>query len=198
MSILCNGIWKESSSHTQGQTFRLPALYLLVEVKPECEINEDCPSSDVCHQGSCQDACRFQTCGANAECSTTRHRARCTCLPGFSGDPYTACSSRKYSFQRGGGIIIHHAFRDYGKPTFLKRRGVKYCLLEPFYYNICLYCWNLTKRYMFHLLFQKASLKALKSFLVSCSTTSNRSDNCWLFVWWRLSWICCVWEAVLH
>jgi hypothetical protein len=69
----------------------------LVVAKPECESPSDCPSKDICYQGSCQDACRFQSCGSNALCKSEQHVAHCECLPGTQGNPTIACAPCKLS-----------------------------------------------------------------------------------------------------
>lgn len=70
----------------------------LVQVQPECTSHDDCGDPQICHQGSCQNACRFQQCGANAICSASRHVARCECLPGYRGDnPNRECRKRKWT-----------------------------------------------------------------------------------------------------
>jgi len=66
-----------------------------VQVRPQCTVNEDCPYSDICQLGNCIDACRATKCGTNAVCSSSNHRAECSCIHGFKGDPFTACRPRK-------------------------------------------------------------------------------------------------------
>ena len=39
-----------------------------------------------------EDPCSVEPCGSNAECETRGGSAVCTCPPGFSGDPFVACS----------------------------------------------------------------------------------------------------------
>ena len=73
-------------------------LYALVEVKPECYVDDDCATSDICNKGSCVDACRLSHCGSNAICEAGYHSAKCVCLPGFTGDPRTACNKCKLDF----------------------------------------------------------------------------------------------------
>ena len=69
--------------------------YFLVEVKPECYVDDDCPTSDICNKGSCVDACRLSHCGSNAICEAGFHSAKCVCLPGYTGDARTACNKCK-------------------------------------------------------------------------------------------------------
>ena len=72
--------------------YNLNYFIILVEVKPECYVDDDCAYSDVCNEGSCINACRLLGCGSNAKCETGRHSARCICLPGYTGNAQTACS----------------------------------------------------------------------------------------------------------
>ena len=76
--------------------FTTMACFLVVEVRPECYVDDDCSYSDVCNKGSCINACRLSDCGINAKCETDRHSARCLCLSGYTGNPRTACSLCKY------------------------------------------------------------------------------------------------------
>ena len=69
--------------------------YTLVEVKPECYVDDDCATSDICNKGSCVDACRLSKCGSNAICEAGFHSAKCVCLPGYTGDARTACHKCK-------------------------------------------------------------------------------------------------------
>ena len=70
---------------------------LLVEAAPQCDQDYECQDREICHLGSCQLACRFQTCGTNADCSARNHVASCACLHGYEGNPQSACYPRKYT-----------------------------------------------------------------------------------------------------
>lgn len=58
--------------------------------RPECSVNTDCPSDKVCQQNKCQDPCPG-TCGSNAECHTINHSPMCSCLRGYTGNPFQNC-----------------------------------------------------------------------------------------------------------
>lgn len=65
-------------------------------ISHECFSNEMCPSNSICVHGPddiniCQDPCKQFLCGENAVCSSSNHRAQCTCRPGFIGDPFHMC-----------------------------------------------------------------------------------------------------------
>ena len=70
--------------------------FIIVEVKAECEIDNDCQRSEKCNKGSCIEACRLTYCGANALCESGYHSAKCACLPGYTGDPRTSCNRCKF------------------------------------------------------------------------------------------------------
>ncbi|VEN50381.1 unnamed protein product, partial [Callosobruchus maculatus] len=59
--------------------------------RPECVINSDCPSNKACIRNKCLDPCPG-TCGQNANCQVINHLPSCTCLPGYTGDPFRFCS----------------------------------------------------------------------------------------------------------
>ncbi|XP_047739044.1 uncharacterized protein LOC108675679 isoform X2 [Hyalella azteca] len=60
-------------------------------VVPECQVDRDCDSDELCDAGTCRKVCRVQSCGTNAVCTPEAHTRYCTCAPGFIGDPYVAC-----------------------------------------------------------------------------------------------------------
>ena len=55
--------------------------------QPECVRDPDCSTTLACRNEKCVDPCE---CAANAVCDARNHRGYCTCLSGFTGDPYTA------------------------------------------------------------------------------------------------------------
>lgn len=61
-------------------------FYFLIAVG--CSGNSECPSNEACINDRCKDPC---TCGVNAQCQVTNHRAMCKCPPGYKGDPLTHC-----------------------------------------------------------------------------------------------------------
>ena len=80
--------------------FHIINLYsiTLVIAQSECQVNDNCQDTHLCHQGSCQNACRFTSCGQNAFCDSYRHEGHCKCFDGFVGNPLQACQKRKYSY----------------------------------------------------------------------------------------------------
>lgn len=62
--------------------------------RPECVINNDCPTSQACITEKCQDPCSG-SCGFNAECRVQNHIPICTCISGYEGDPFTQCSPKR-------------------------------------------------------------------------------------------------------
>jgi len=66
--------------------------------RPECVINQDCPSNRACIRQRCEDPC-IGICGFNAVCSTQNHQPKCSCIESFEGDPYTACKMRESEYR---------------------------------------------------------------------------------------------------
>ena len=64
----------------------------VVEFQPQCFAHDDCTYPEVCNKGNCINACRIANCGSNSKCETGLHSATCKCLPGFTGNPKTACT----------------------------------------------------------------------------------------------------------
>lgn len=59
--------------------------------RPECLINTDCPSNLFCQNSKCRDPCPG-TCGPNAECRVVYHLPQCSCMPRYTGDPFSFCT----------------------------------------------------------------------------------------------------------
>lgn len=59
--------------------------------RPECVLNSDCPSNKACVSSKCVDPCPG-TCGQNAECQVINHLPSCTCILGYTGDPFRYCN----------------------------------------------------------------------------------------------------------
>lgn len=70
--------------------------------RPECVINQDCPSNRACIRQRCEDPC-IGTCGFNALCNTQHHQPKCSCLDGYEGDPYTGCHMHQSEY-----ILFHY------------------------------------------------------------------------------------------
>lgn len=65
--------------------------FILVQAQPQCVQDFDCLNPEICHQGSCIDACRLTACGTNAKCTSANHRGTCECLHGYEGNPTSGC-----------------------------------------------------------------------------------------------------------
>lgn len=59
--------------------------------RPECTINEECPSNLACQAERCRDPCAG-SCGAQTTCIVVKHSPVCNCQTGFTGDPFSGCS----------------------------------------------------------------------------------------------------------
>lgn len=58
--------------------------------RPECIVNSDCPANKACIRSKCQDPCPG-TCGQFANCQVISHLPTCTCIDGYTGDPFNYC-----------------------------------------------------------------------------------------------------------
>jgi len=58
--------------------------------RTECSINSDCTSNKACIREKCRDPCPG-SCGFNALCTVIKHTPTCTCLNGYTGDPFSNC-----------------------------------------------------------------------------------------------------------
>lgn len=59
--------------------------------RPECVVDTDCASSLTCIQSKCQNPCPG-TCGQNAECQVINHHPSCSCISGYTGNPFQYCT----------------------------------------------------------------------------------------------------------
>lgn len=60
--------------------------------RPECISNSECSSHLACINQKCKDPCPG-SCGSNTNCATVSHTPMCSCVPGFTGDPFSQCNS---------------------------------------------------------------------------------------------------------
>lgn len=63
--------------------------------RPECVVSSDCPSNQACVRNKCQNPCPG-LCSQNAECRVVNHLPTCSCIVGYTGDPYRYCSLIQY------------------------------------------------------------------------------------------------------
>lgn len=59
--------------------------------RPECTTNSECARNLACINERCVNPC-IGTCGSSATCNVYNHQASCTCLAGYTGDPFSSCS----------------------------------------------------------------------------------------------------------
>lgn len=59
--------------------------------RPECLVSADCSLQKSCLNKKCIDPCPG-TCGQNAKCQVINHNPICSCMPRFTGDPFTRCN----------------------------------------------------------------------------------------------------------
>lgn len=62
--------------------------------RPECYIDQDCPSYLACQNYKCTDPCSG-SCGLYAQCTVQNHQIECQCEEGYEGDPYSGCILRR-------------------------------------------------------------------------------------------------------
>lgn len=58
--------------------------------RPECLSSAECALQQACLNQKCSDPCPG-TCGQNAKCQVINHNPICSCMQGFTGDPFTRC-----------------------------------------------------------------------------------------------------------
>jgi len=65
--------------------------------RAECVSNSECANHLACINQKCQDPC-VGSCGANANCYVVSHTPMCTCMNGYTGDPFTQCVFRECKY----------------------------------------------------------------------------------------------------
>lgn len=58
--------------------------------RPECSISAECPANLACIHERCADPCPG-SCGFSALCHVVNHSPVCSCLSGYTGDPFSGC-----------------------------------------------------------------------------------------------------------
>lgn len=58
--------------------------------RPECIVSSDCRPDKACISQKCQDPCNG-VCGINARCQVVNHNPICSCMSGYTGDPFVRC-----------------------------------------------------------------------------------------------------------
>ncbi|XP_026677656.1 protocadherin Fat 3-like, partial [Diaphorina citri] len=67
-----------------------------VSCRPECVLNNDCPSNKACIRNKCKNPCVPGTCGEGAICDVINHAVSCNCPPGTTGSPFVQCKPIQY------------------------------------------------------------------------------------------------------
>jgi hypothetical protein len=100
--------------------------------RPECLINQDCPSTRSCISGKCVDSCKG-ACGSNSVCQVIDHVPLCSCYDSYEGDPYSSgCVLRQ------GKILIYFLGNIFG--------NICVNLFHPFFISLC-YFMNIYQTY---------------------------------------------------
>lgn len=77
--------------------------------RPECSVNSDCSSNLACIRDKCRDPCPG-SCGISATCNVQNHIPICSCLDGYTGDPFTNCvlspPKSKYNYDAIYSFIV--------------------------------------------------------------------------------------------
>lgn len=73
------------------------------QCRPECTVNSECNANMACINQKCVDPCPG-ACGNDAVCTVNNHLPSCSCLQGYTGDPFVRC----YPSLPGKFIIILH------------------------------------------------------------------------------------------
>lgn len=58
--------------------------------RPECTINAECSGNYACQNEKCIDPCPG-SCGPHATCVVISHSPVCSCIAGYTGDPFDGC-----------------------------------------------------------------------------------------------------------
>lgn len=106
--------------------------------RPECVVNNECPSNRACHKFKCSDPCPG-TCGLNARCEVINHNPICTCPNGLIGDPFTRC------YPQPGTLIV---FLYYEYCIKLVKTNFIDFVRKHWFYNRYMFCFFLVSIYV--------------------------------------------------
>ncbi len=101
--------------------------------RPECVTNNDCPSDRACLNNKCKDPCPG-VCGQNALCHATKHTPSCTCLEGYTGNPFSACHEPPPPPSKNGSKMFFFPQRTIVKLNFLhiySEQNIQPCIPSP-------------------------------------------------------------------
>lgn len=78
--------------HDQAVCTCLPGYYgSPPRCRPECIVSSDCNHDKTCINHMCTNPCLDHLCAANAACRVINHSPICSCLQGYTGDPFVRC-----------------------------------------------------------------------------------------------------------
>ena len=83
--------------------------------RPECLVSTDCANNKACINQLCQDPC-VGTCGLNTDCQVINHSPVCSCISGYSGDPFYGCT------REGKRIVV--------KDFYLKLIKIRFIMMK--------------------------------------------------------------------
>lgn len=89
--------------------------------RPECTINPECPSHLACINQKCRDVCTG-SCGSNTVCNVVNHSPACSCIHGFTGDPFSNCISVPGKFSKHLSRLVQYQW-------------VLWILIQIYYFN---------------------------------------------------------------
>lgn len=75
--------------------------------RPECVVSSECATDKACISQKCKDPCPG-TCGFNAKCQVIHHNPICSCMKGYTGDPFVRCvyeESKIYDKKKTGVLV---------------------------------------------------------------------------------------------
>ncbi|KAA0193421.1 hypothetical protein HAZT_HAZT000221 [Hyalella azteca] len=70
----------------------VPDQHTIRGCKPQCLSDRDCPDDYACTATKCVRLCSLNECGIDAICKAYRHKAECSCPPGYLGNPAIYCA----------------------------------------------------------------------------------------------------------
>lgn len=73
--------------------------------RPECVVSSECSYDKACVNQKCTDPC-VDRCGQNALCRANNHNPICSCVDGYTGDPFTRCYPQPSKPFNGNSIIF--------------------------------------------------------------------------------------------
>lgn len=98
--------------------------------RPECIVSSECPQDKACANQKCINPCKNTPCGLNANCRVINHNPICSCIPEYTGDPFSRCAKPERMFPLNCTFISFTLLCSFSVPS-PERKPENPCIPSP-------------------------------------------------------------------